>query len=136
MGMGPVGLITVAAAKSFGVQTIIVTDLEEVRLEAARRMGATHTINVRDEDALAVIRDITGGIGVDTAWRRQVIPRRCNPLYIRFAEVVNWRLLDCLHRMRLRLMCRLLLIMKSIFMAYSLCQYVSCWSSLFKFRTA
>ena len=47
MGMGPVGLMAVAAAKSFGVDKIIVTDLEEVRLEAARRMGATHTINVK-----------------------------------------------------------------------------------------
>lgn len=75
MGMGPVGLMAVAAARAFGVQTIIVTDLEEVRLEGARKMGGAHTINVRHEDAMEVIKEITGGIGVDTAWETAGNPK-------------------------------------------------------------
>ncbi|WP_339272189.1 NAD(P)-dependent alcohol dehydrogenase [Paenibacillus sp. FSL W8-0426] len=75
MGMGPVGLMAVAAAKSFGVDRIIVTDLEEVRLEAALRLGATHAINVRKEDAVQAIRELTNGIGVDTAWETAGNPK-------------------------------------------------------------
>jgi L-iditol 2-dehydrogenase len=68
MGMGPVGLMAVAAAKAFGASTIIVTDLEPLRLDAAKKMGATHVINIREQDALDEISCITNGRGVDVAW--------------------------------------------------------------------
>ncbi|UJF33877.1 NAD(P)-dependent alcohol dehydrogenase [Paenibacillus hexagrammi] len=75
MGMGPVGLMAVAAAKSFGASRIIVTDLEQVRLDAAKRLGATEVINVREEDPVARIKELTQGIGVDTAWETAGNPR-------------------------------------------------------------
>jgi L-iditol 2-dehydrogenase len=75
MGMGPVGLMGVAAAKAFGASRIIVTDLEPIRLEAARRLGATHTINVLEQDAVAEIKRLTGGEGVDVAWEMAGNPR-------------------------------------------------------------
>ncbi|MDO7905317.1 NAD(P)-dependent alcohol dehydrogenase [Paenibacillus sp. JX-17] len=75
MGMGPVGLMAAAAAKSYGAADIIVTDLEEVRLQAALKLGAAHAINVREQDAAAVIRELTGGIGVDVAWETAGSPR-------------------------------------------------------------
>jgi L-iditol 2-dehydrogenase len=68
MGMGPVGLMAVAAAKAFGAGTIIVTDLEPLRLDAAKKMGATHVINIREQDTLHEISCITNGRGVDVAW--------------------------------------------------------------------
>jgi L-iditol 2-dehydrogenase len=68
MGMGPVGLTAVGAAKAFGASTIIVTDLEPLRLEAAKQMGATHVINIREQDPLNEIKNITNGRGVDVAW--------------------------------------------------------------------
>ncbi|MNI56567.1 Sorbitol dehydrogenase [compost metagenome] len=68
MGMGPVGLMAVAAARAFGVSNIFVTDLEPVRLEAAKRLGATHAINVREQDAVAYIKQWTHDEGVDVAW--------------------------------------------------------------------
>ena len=67
MGMGPVGLMTVLAAKSFGATRIIVSDLEEKRLEEAKELGATHTINIKNDDVLERIEAITGGKGVDYA---------------------------------------------------------------------
>ena len=67
MGMGPVGLMTVLAAKSFGATRIIVSDLEEKRLEEAKELGATHTINIKNDDVLARIENITGSKGVDYA---------------------------------------------------------------------
>lgn len=75
MGMGPVGLMAVAAAKAYGAATIIVTDLEPLRLEAAKEMGATHVINIREQDPLEQIRNITGGAGVDVAWETAGNPK-------------------------------------------------------------
>ncbi|ASA23925.1 NAD(P)-dependent alcohol dehydrogenase [Paenibacillus donghaensis] len=75
MGMGPVGLMAVAAAKAYGASMIIVTDLEDLRLEAAKRMGATHTINIREEEPLARIKELTGGIGADVAWETAGNPK-------------------------------------------------------------
>ncbi|CAM3544123.1 MULTISPECIES: NAD(P)-dependent alcohol dehydrogenase [Saccharibacillus] len=75
MGMGPVGLMAVAAAKAYGASTIIATDLEPLRLEAARKMGATHVINVLEQDVVGEIKSITGGAGVDTAWETAGNPK-------------------------------------------------------------
>lgn len=54
-------------AKAYGAATIIVTDLELLRLEAAKKMGATHVINALEQDAVAAIKEITGGKGGDSA---------------------------------------------------------------------
>ena len=75
MGMGPVGLMAVAAAKAYGAAVIIVTDLESLRLEAAREMGATHMINIREKDPLEAISEITEGKGVDVAWETAGNPK-------------------------------------------------------------
>jgi len=75
MGMGPVGLMAVVAAKAFGASTIIVTDLEEIRLEAALRLGADHAVNIRQKDALDAIKGITGGLGVDVAFETAGNPK-------------------------------------------------------------
>nr|WP_276353858.1 NAD(P)-dependent alcohol dehydrogenase [Cohnella sp. YIM B05605] len=68
VGMGPVGLLAIAAAKAYGASTIIAADLEPLRLEAAHRMGATHVINIREQDPVKGILRITGDKGVDVAW--------------------------------------------------------------------
>ncbi len=64
-GPGHVGLMCLVAARIAGASTIIVTgtSADALRLEAARRAGAHHTINVDEEDMVARVKDITGGIG-------------------------------------------------------------------------
>ena len=42
-------------------------DLDDNRLEVAKRFGATHTINSAKGDAIAAVKALTGGEGVDTA---------------------------------------------------------------------
>jgi len=64
-GMGPVGLMTVIAAKAFGAKEIIVSDIEPLRLETARKFGATKIVNAANEDLNAAIEEITSGLGVD-----------------------------------------------------------------------
>ncbi|MFB5189551.1 NAD(P)-dependent alcohol dehydrogenase [Alicyclobacillus fastidiosus] len=75
MGMGPVGLMAVVAAKAYGAKTIIVTDLEPVRLNAAMRLGASYALNVSNQDAVQAIHRLTDGIGVDVAWETAGNPR-------------------------------------------------------------
>ncbi|WP_372637241.1 NAD(P)-dependent alcohol dehydrogenase [Cohnella sp.] len=75
MGMGPVGLLAVVAARAYGASRIYVTDLEPVRLEAAKKLGATHAINVREQDAVETIKALNGGSGVDVAWETAGNPK-------------------------------------------------------------
>lgn len=66
-GCGPVGVMAIAVAGAIGARAIYATDLSDYRLDLARRMGATVTINVSQEDAIERILAETEGEGVD-AW--------------------------------------------------------------------
>ena len=59
-GTGAVGLSALLAAKSAGVTTLIAVDLNDGRLEFARELGATHTINGAAPDVAEQIIAITG----------------------------------------------------------------------------
>jgi len=67
LGAGPVGLATIMAAQFFSPAETIVVDLDDHRLEKARELGATTTINNRDGQAYAKIMALTHGRGVDVA---------------------------------------------------------------------
>jgi L-iditol 2-dehydrogenase len=73
-GAGPIGCTTIQAAKAAGATTIIAVDLEDFRLDLARRVGATHSLNAGHQDVLAVIRELTrrdlplSHAGVDVAF--------------------------------------------------------------------
>jgi S-(hydroxymethyl)glutathione dehydrogenase/alcohol dehydrogenase len=60
IGAGGVGLNGVNGAVVAGASTIVVTDVEDAKLERARRFGATHTVNSRTTDPVAEVRGITG----------------------------------------------------------------------------
>ena len=64
-GAGPVGIMAVAVARALGARSVISTDVSDYRLELARTMGATLTLNPRRDDVAAVIREATDGEGVD-----------------------------------------------------------------------
>ena len=46
LGAGPIGCMCVLAAKAFGATSIMVTDLEEARLEVAKKCGASAVVQV------------------------------------------------------------------------------------------
>ncbi len=58
-GVGGVGLSAVASARNLGAEPIIAVDLDQEKLEFARRFGATHTINASKEDPIAAIKALT-----------------------------------------------------------------------------
>ena len=67
VGLGGVGLNGLLGAKLAGAEKIIAVDISDDKLGLARQLGATHTINARDETHVEQILDITGG-GVDYAF--------------------------------------------------------------------
>jgi threonine 3-dehydrogenase len=67
MGCGPIGLFAVAIAKASGAAPIWAVDINEYRLELARKLGATHVIDSRERDPVALIRSQTEGVGCDVA---------------------------------------------------------------------
>jgi S-(hydroxymethyl)glutathione dehydrogenase/alcohol dehydrogenase len=65
---GGVGLSVVQGGVLANASKIIAIDLRDNKLEYARTVGATHTINNRDGEALAEIMELTDGQGVDYAF--------------------------------------------------------------------
>ncbi|MHA2788197.1 NAD(P)-dependent alcohol dehydrogenase [Corynebacterium sp. S7] len=59
-GTGAVGCAGIMAAAAIGATTIIAVDIHDSRLELAKELGATHTINSRTENPVEKIREITG----------------------------------------------------------------------------
>ncbi len=74
-GCGPIGVFAVAIARAAGARTIIATDPNEYRLEMARRMGATHTLNPAREDVVARVSELTGCVGADVVLEMSGSPR-------------------------------------------------------------
>lgn len=60
-GLGGVGLAALLGARASGAATIVAVDLLESKLQLARELGATHTINAGEGDTVASIRDVTRG---------------------------------------------------------------------------
>ncbi|KAJ9606268.1 hypothetical protein H2200_009229 [Cladophialophora chaetospira] len=66
-GVGSVGLAALMAGVWSGAKTIIAIDLQPSRLELAREMGATATLNGTDPDLVEQIMKLSGGNGVNFA---------------------------------------------------------------------
>lgn len=65
IGCGGVGNAAVVGARLAGAVTIVAVDIDDRKLETARSMGATHTVNSRTADPVEAIRELTGGFGAD-----------------------------------------------------------------------
>jgi len=65
-GAGGIGLCAISAAAVVDAYPMIAVDINQDKLEFARRMGASHAINAKDCDAVEAIKELTGG-GVDYA---------------------------------------------------------------------
>jgi S-(hydroxymethyl)glutathione dehydrogenase/alcohol dehydrogenase len=64
IGCGGVGLSAVQGAAIAGAGRVIAVDMLDSKLELARKMGATDTVNAKKGDPIAQVKDLTGG-GVD-----------------------------------------------------------------------
>ena len=66
VGLGGVGLNAVQGAALAGAQAIVAVDIQNHKLRAARRFGATHAVNASD-DVVAAVREATGSGGATHA---------------------------------------------------------------------
>jgi L-iditol 2-dehydrogenase len=64
---GPIGLMHVQMAVYAGAAQVIAVDLSDTRLEVAKRLGATATMNPNSIDPLDAIKSLTDGRGVDVS---------------------------------------------------------------------
>jgi len=67
IGLGGVGLASVLGAIAAGARQVVAIDLADDKLELARQLGASETVNARAEDAAEQVRAATNG-GVDVAF--------------------------------------------------------------------
>ena len=65
LGAGCIGLVTMLACKAYGATDITVVDIVPKRLEAAKKLGATHTINAAFTDLESEINKLTDGQGIE-----------------------------------------------------------------------
>jgi L-iditol 2-dehydrogenase len=67
VGAGMIGLLVLQALREVGCAQIIVSDIDDSRLKLAAELGATSTINAKTSDAVAEVKKLTNGAGVDVA---------------------------------------------------------------------
>ena len=65
LGQGPIGLCMARLAALSGAGKLIVTDARDEVFEISRAWGATHTINVREQDLVETVTELTDGVLAD-----------------------------------------------------------------------
>jgi alcohol dehydrogenase len=65
VGAGPIGLAAVLTARLYSPAHIVVVDKAPSRLQAGKLFGADLTVEAGQQDALAMVRELTGGLGAD-----------------------------------------------------------------------
>src|ERR1044071_111140 len=65
IGPGPIGLLAAAVAKAIGASPVILTGTRNKRLAIGKELGADRVVNINDEDAIEIVKQLTDGIGAD-----------------------------------------------------------------------
>jgi len=73
-GAGPIGIMAAAVAKHVGARNVVITDLNEYRLDLARKMGATRAINVAQTSLKDVMNELGMTEGFDVGLEMSGVP--------------------------------------------------------------
>ncbi len=73
-GAGPIGIMAAAVARHAGARHVVITDVNDYRLELAGRMGATRTVNVAQQDLAAVMDELGMTEGFDVGMEMSGVP--------------------------------------------------------------
>jgi D-xylulose reductase len=65
MGAGPIGMVTILAALAGGCSQVIVTDVQQPKLDLAAKLGPVTPVNVAKESLVDVVNKMTDGWGAD-----------------------------------------------------------------------
>ena len=64
-GAGPIGIMAVAILRHIGARHIVITDVNDYRLDLARKMGATHAVNIKHQSIQSVMNELGMREGFD-----------------------------------------------------------------------
>lgn len=81
IGAGGVGQSVISGLNLQSPSMLIAVDIVDERLDAARRIGATHTINASESDVIETIKELTGGNGIDYAYEATGRPEAIEQAY-------------------------------------------------------
>ncbi|HMZ29621.1 MAG TPA: L-threonine 3-dehydrogenase, partial [Thauera aminoaromatica] len=73
-GAGPIGIMAVAIARHVGARHVVITDVNDHRLELARKMGATRAVNVSRENLADVKTELHMVEGFDVGLEMSGVP--------------------------------------------------------------
>lgn len=73
-GAGPIGIMAAAIAKFIGARHVVITDVNDYRLDLAHKMGATRVVNVTKEDLRDVMADLGMTEGFDVGLEMSGVP--------------------------------------------------------------
>lgn len=73
-GAGPIGIMAAAVAKHVGARHVVITDINQYRLDLARKMGATRAVDVSKENLSDVMKDLGMTEGFDVGLEMSGVP--------------------------------------------------------------
>ena len=73
-GAGPIGIMAAAVARHVGARHVVITDVNEYRLELAKKMGVTRAVNVAEESLKDVMSDLGMKEGFDVGLEMSGVP--------------------------------------------------------------
>ena len=73
-GAGPIGIMAAAVARHVGARHVVITDVNEYRLELASRMGASRAVNVANQDLKSVMQELGMTEGFDVGLEMSGVP--------------------------------------------------------------
>ncbi|GMG88529.1 L-threonine 3-dehydrogenase [Biformimicrobium ophioploci] len=73
-GAGPIGIMAAAVARHAGARHVVITDINDYRLELARKMGATRAVNVSKEKLSDVMSELGMTEGFDVGLEMSGVP--------------------------------------------------------------
>ena len=74
-GAGPIGIMAAAISRHVGARHVVITDVNDYRLDLARRMGATRAVNVGREKLRDVMDDLRMTEGFDVGMEMSGVPQ-------------------------------------------------------------
>ncbi len=84
-GCGPIGLICIAVLRTMGIENIVAVDGNDMRLEFAKKMGATKSVNFKEhkgiEELAGAVKDAFGGYLADFAFQCTGSPAAHSNIY-------------------------------------------------------
>ena len=79
-GAGPIGIMAAAVAKHVGARHVVITDVNEYRLDLAKKMGVTRAVNVMEEKLEDVMADLGMTEGFDVGLEMSGVPSAFNSM--------------------------------------------------------